>query len=482
MGNPSQSQFTQDSRTSGIINAMMPFARLRYLVAALCLSSVAAHAQTSRPVLMISIDGMKPEYITHADEHHLKIPTLRRFLREGAYADGVIGVTPTVTYPSHTTLVTGVEPAVHGIYNNQVFDPTRDFAGAWYWYNEDVRVATLWSAAHEKGIKTASVSWPVSVDAKGVDYLIPEYWRVSVGGTNPNPDDRHLMAAISRPVGMLPELERENGPYMAGNDTSVDGDRTRTKFSLAILREKKPGFMTIHLSSLDGSEHEHGPFSAEADETLEAIDGMVAQLIEAARANDPRTDIVIVSDHGFADSPHGVNLAIPFLEAGLITMGKSPMGTMHVTSWQAEPWAAGGMAPIMLHDPSDQAVREKVKTILDKLAADPNSGVERILTQEEAKKYGGFPDGAWLVVLKMGYITGGQLSGPLVSDSPEKGAHGWINDDPEMHASFFAMGDGIAHGKDLGTIDMRRIAPTVAGILGATLPDAKQPKLDVAGK
>ncbi|MFT4113566.1 alkaline phosphatase family protein [Silvibacterium sp.] len=468
---------------------MMPLARV--LTAALLASFAAAPAcmqaqsssQSARPVLMISIDGMKPEYVTHADEHHLKIPTLRRFVGEGAYADGVVGVMPTVTYPSHTTLVTGVWPAVHGIYNNQVFDPTRDFSGAWYWYNEDVRVETLWQAAHEKGLKTAAVSWPVSVDAKGVDYLLPEYWRSSVGGDHPNPDDRHLMAAISRPLGMLPELERENGPYMAGNDTSVDGDRTRTKFSLAILHEKKPGFMTIHLSSLDGSEHEHGPFSDEADATLEAIDGMVGQLIEAARANDPRTDVVIVSDHGFADSPHGVNLAIPFLQAGLITMSKaSYIGAPRVTAWQAEPWAAGGMAPIMLHDPNDQAVREKVKTILDKLAADPNSGVERILTQEEAKKYGGFPDAAWVVVLKMGYITGSQLSGPLVSDSPEKGAHGWITDDPEMHASFFAMGEGIAHGKDLGTIDMRQIAPTVAGILGANLPDAKQPKLDVTGK
>lgn len=455
--------------------------RVFLLFFAICVCAAPLSAQNT-PVLMISIDGMKPEYITHADEHHLKIPTLRLFVAEGTYADGVIGVMPTVTYPSHTTLVTGVWPAVHGIYNNQVFDPTRDFAGAWYWYNEDVRVPTLWSAAHEKGIGTASVSWPVSVDAKGVDYLIPEYWRVSVGGDHPNLDDRYLMAAISRPPGLLPALERENGPYMADNDTSIDGDRTRTRFSLAILREKKPGFMTIHLSSLDGAEHEYGPFSQRADDTLEAIDGMVAQLIQAARANNADTDIVIVSDHGFADSPRAVNLAVPFIDAGLITVGKSPMGTMRVTSWQAEPWMAGGMAAIMLHDPGDAAVREKVKAILDRLTADPGSGIDRILTQEQAKKYGGFPDAAWIVVLRMGYITGGKLSGALVGDSPEKGAHGWLTDFPEMHASFFAMGPGIAHGKDLGIIDMRRIAPTVAGILGVTLPDARQPSLDLADR
>jgi predicted AlkP superfamily pyrophosphatase or phosphodiesterase len=458
-----------------------PFRALA-LFTALVACSLAAVAQ-QRPVLMISIDGLKPEYITHADEHGLKIPTLRRFVTEGTYADGVIGVMPTVTYPSHTTLMTGVSPAVHGIYNNQVFDPTRDFSGAWYWYNDDVRVPTLWQAAHEHGLSTASVSWPVSVNAKGVDYLIPEYWRVSVGGTVKNNDDRFLMGAISRPVGMLAEMEQKLGPYMAGNDTSVEnGDRVRTKFSLEIIRTKKPQFMTIHLSAMDGSEHEYGVFSAEANATLEAVDGMVKELIDAAMANDPKTVVAIVSDHGFTNTPKAVNLAIPFIEAGLVKLGKSPMGATHVTEWQAEPWMGGGMAAIMLHDPANTQVREQVRGILDKIAADPANGVDRILGPEEIRKYGGFPDAAFVVVMKIGYLTGGGLSGAMVTDSPEKGAHGFMPDFPDMHASFFLMGSGLAHGKDLGTIDMRRIAPTIAGIIGASLPTAKEAPLDVAGK
>ncbi len=453
----------------------------RALCAALFFLVFVFHASAqSRPVLMISIDGLKPEYITHADEHGLKIPTLRRFVAEGAYADGVIGVMPTVTYPSHTTLVTGVAPAVHGIFNNQVFDPTRDFSGAWYWYNNDVRVPTLWQAAHERGLSTASVSWPVSVNAKGVDYLIPEYWRVSVGGGVKNNDDRYLMAAISRPVGMLGEMEQKLGPYMAGNDTSVEnGDRVRTKFSLEILRTKKPQFMTIHLSAMDGSEHEYGVFSAEADATLEAVDGMVKELIDAAMANDPHTVVAIVSDHGFTNTPKAVNLAIPFIEAGLVKMGKTPMGTTHVTSRDAEPWMGGGMAAVMLHDPANTQVREQVRGIIEKIAADPANGVDRILGPEEIKKYGGFPDAAFVIVMKDGYLTGGGLSGAMVTDSPEKGAHGFMPDFPQMHASFFVMGSGVAHGKDLGTIDMRRIAPTIAGILGASLPTAKEAALPV---
>jgi hypothetical protein len=117
------------------------------------------------PVLMISVDGMKPEYVLEARASGLKIPFLRRLAAEGAYAEGVMGVWPTVTYPSHTTLVTGVAPAEHGIYSNLEFDPYQRFKDSWFWYARQVRVPTLWQAAHAQGITTASIGWPVTVGA-----------------------------------------------------------------------------------------------------------------------------------------------------------------------------------------------------------------------------------------------------------------------------------------------------------------------------
>jgi predicted AlkP superfamily pyrophosphatase or phosphodiesterase len=441
---------------------------------------VALHAA---PVLMISIDGLKPEYVTHAAEHGLKVPTLRRFLVDGTYADGVVAVTPTVTYPDHTTLITGVWPAEHGIVNNTVFDPKRTMDGAWYWYAGDIRVPTLWDAAHQKGIGTASVSWPVSVNATSVDTLIPEFWRTANDSVDPedaNSQDIELMAAISRPDGMLFERQKRLGPYMMGNDTTVEGDRVRTRYSLDILERQKPGFITIHLSSLDESEHESGPFSPDANKTLEAIDGMVAQLIDAALRNDPKTVIVIVSDHGFASVHHALNIAIPFLQSGLIQAKIGADGHATVTSWQAEPWATGGMAAIMLHDPKDAKTREDVRALLSKLAADPANGIAKILDRDEIKQTGGFPDAEFILALQPGFTIGGAFAGPLVSDKPSVlGTHGYLPSYPEMRASFFVLGAGIAKGRDLGVIDMRQIAPTVASILGVSLPTAKQPKLNL---
>ena len=440
-------------------------------------STLPALAQAPHhPVLLISVDGMRPDYVTQADAHHLRIPTLRRIMAQGAYAEGVQGVFPTVTYPSHTTLVTGVAPAVHGISNNQLFDPERHLSGAWFWYAPDIKVPTLFQAAHAAGLSTASVSWPVTADSADIDFLIPEYWRTASPADAFNPEDRRLMDAISRPSGEVARIEAHTGtPYMKGNETTIEGDEIRTRYSLDLLAEHRPEFMAVHLSSLDEEEHLHGPFSPEANADLEAIDSMLARLIKQEGKNFPEATIAIVSDHGFAGIHTAVNLYIPFLAAGLIQTTPSPTGTPAVKSWLAEPWLAGGMAAIMLHDPNDNASRDKVHTLLEKLAADPANGIEAILTSDQVAQFGGFPNAAFVVTLRAGFYTGAALTGPLLVETPGHGTHGYNPaTTPEMRASFFIAGPGIAGSRNLGLIDMRQIAPTLAHILGVSLPDARQ--------
>jgi predicted AlkP superfamily pyrophosphatase or phosphodiesterase len=441
--------------------------------------AAAAHAA---PVLMISIDGIKPEYITQADAHGMKIPYLRTLPRDGTYAEGVVGIWPTITYPSHTTLITGVWPDEHGITNNQEFDPLQRFGGAWNWYAAGIRVPTLWQAAHKAGLRTASVGWPVSVGATDVDTLIPEYWRGQNVSGSSDPQDQMLMAALARPDTLIKQLEPAAGPYMNGNDTSIGGDETKTRYALEILRRFKPGFMTLHLSSLDDAQHAHGPFSPEACADLEAIDGMIARLAHQEFANNPSAVVVIVSDHGFMNITHAINLAIPFLQAGLAqgTLNSATKAP-EISSWKAEPWMAGGMAAIMLHDPGDLATEEQVHDMLAKLAADPANGIAEVLDRDAIHKRGAFPDAAFLVVFKPGYYAGSALSGSLITPiAGTRGSHGFSPEYPEMRASFFAVGAGIAHHRDLGVVDMRQIAPTVAGILHVAMPTAKATPLHVA--
>ena len=426
-----------------------------------------AHAA---PVLMISVDGLKPEYVLDADAHGLKIPFLRSLLRDGAYARGVTGVWPTVTYPSHTTLLTGVAPAEHGIYNNLEFDPKNTFANAWYWYAQQIRVPTLWQAAHEAGLSTASIGWPVSVGATAVDFLIPEYWRVA-RLTDVDPSDALLLAAMSRPEGLLQKMQARLGPYMRGNDPSPPGDEIKTRYALDILKTQKPKFMTIHLSSLDEEQHGHGPFSAEANADLEVIDGQLAQLFAASRANDPKAIALVVSDHGFVQVTHKVNLMQPFLRAGLLPSGGP---------WKAQPWSGSGMAAVMLHDPADSHTESQVRDLLQAMKADPSNGVAEVLERDAIKQRGAFPDASFLIVMKLGYYALSDATSPLLSDvQGTPGSHGFSPEYPEMRAAFFIEGSGIARGRNLGLIDMRQVAPTVAQLLGVRLPAATQPPLAV---
>jgi predicted AlkP superfamily pyrophosphatase or phosphodiesterase len=439
---------------------------MRTLALTALLAASLAAAQT--PVLMISIDGLRPDAITHAADHNLKVPNLRRFLTQGAYAEGVIGVVPTLTYPSHTTLVTGVSPAVHGIYSNTTFDPLFQNQVGWFWYAEQEHAPTLWQAAHAKGILTASINWPVTVDAPGIDLNLPEYWRAST------PDDLLLLHALARPLGLQQHFEHELGPWVDGNNITIATDQTRTSFAVALLRERHPGFFTLHLAALDEEEHASAPFSDESNHTLEAIDAMIGQLRDAALAVNPNAIVVIVSDHGFARTDFHTNLFGPLLRAGLITPGKpSALGLPTFASWKATLWPAGGSAAVMLHDPNDTASLDTIMKVLTDLAADPANGIDRILTADELHKLGGFPDARALVVLKPGYQLGYTFSGPIVTPAPSTGMHGYLPSNPDMRSTFMVMGHGIAPAHNLGLIDMRQIAPTLATLLNTTLPSAE---------
>ena len=146
------------------------------LLQVLLLNTCASHGKVVDHVVVISIDGLSPRYYTKEGTEKL-FPTLEHFTQRGSYANGVIGVLPTLTFPSHTTLVTGATPALHGISSNLLFDPLKRNQGGWNWFAEDIKADTLWKAAARKGLKTGSVFWPVTVGAR-IDYLIPAFWRI----------------------------------------------------------------------------------------------------------------------------------------------------------------------------------------------------------------------------------------------------------------------------------------------------------------
>ena len=414
------------------------------------------------PVVLISIDGLKPDYVLDADKHGLKIPNLRRLVAEGAHATGVTGVLPTVTYPSHTTMVTGTAPAKHGVIANSPFDPFSKNLNGWYWYAEDIRVPTLWDVCAKARIVTGSVDWPVTVGAN-ITFNIVQYWRAE------NAEDRKVIRALSTP-GLFAEAEVALGPYTDGNDYSVAGDVRRAAFNVYLLEKKRPRFHLSYFGALDEEEHKTGPYSAQTFAILEQLDGVIGQVRAAAeRIGGGRAIICVVSDHGFKLTDKEVNLNSALREAGLIELNEQG----RVKSWRAFAWYGGGSAGIMLRDEKDDQARKTAGDALSRLANDPSSGVTKVADRAAARVMGGFPDAAFVVALRSGYRLGSKLQGPVTAAVRPGGTHGYAPDVPEMNSAFFIAGPGIAAGRDLGQIDMRDIAPTLAALLAVKLETAE---------
>jgi hypothetical protein len=432
-----------------------------------CAFRVGAQATnaTTHPVVLISIDGLKPEYVLQADVHGSRIPNLRGLVARGAHASGVVGVVPTVTYPSHTTLVTGVAPARHGIISNNTFDPLNRNQGRWYWYASDIRVPTLWDAVIDAGRTTGNVHWPVTVGAR-ITWNLPQYWRTGEA------DDRKLVRALSTP-GLYDAMERDVGtPYADGIDESIAGDELRARFAVRMIERRHPALMLAYFTALDHEQHGSGPFSPASLATLERIDAIVGALVAAAsRVYGRDVVIAIVSDHGFQRTTRAVNLIHALRSAGLVDYAAGVDDKP--TAWRATIWPGGASAAIMLADTTDERSRTRVMQLLRSLAADTANGIDHVIDGAELRRRGGFPGAIALVNLRDGYTLGDNSRGPLVVPVSPGGMHGYLPDSPAMRASFIVAGPGIPAGRALGVIDQRAIAPTLARLLGVRLPDAE---------
>lgn len=438
--------------------------RLTLAVAAMCVASTAR----AGPVLLISIDGLQPADVIKAEERGLKIPNLRRFVKEGGHATGVRGVLPTVTYPSHATLLTGTAPAKHGIIGNTTFDPMQINQGGWYWYASAIKVPTLWDAARKAGMTVGNVHWPVSVGARSVTWNLPQIWRTG------HADDRDLVAALATPD-LLADMEARLGQYAPGIDETLAGDETRGRFAVDMIARHKPGFMTVYLTSLDHEQHGKGPDTPAAHAVLERIDAIVGTLVAAEMAAHPDATIAVVSDHGFARIDTEISLFRAFIDDGVISL--DPNGK--VTGWDAMPWTSGGSAAIVLARPEDAALVARVAALLARLKADPAMKIADVADRAAIDSMGANPKASFYINLAPGASSAGfkGATAPRVAPSAYKGTHGYFPQAPAMRSTFLIMGKGIAAGRNYGEIDMRAIAPTLAAIMGVALPDAEVPAL-----
>ncbi len=436
----------------------------------------AGASQNSKPakrIIVISLDGLDARYLEKRDEYKLKIPNLRRLMADGATARGVWSVYPSVTYPAHTTIVTGAYPAKHGILGNEIFEPPdAPRTGKWNWFADDIKIDTLWNAATRANLKTAMVSWPVSAGTG--DFNLPEIYQSGL-----SQEQTWLrIAGNTRPKELVAELTQRGGSLFGGV-TRDESDDLRTRFAEYIVEGKRPDVVLVHLFDLDHFEHDFGPFTPEVFAILEKVDGYVGRILAAAeRAGTlDESAIFIVSDHGFLPVTKQVHPGVLLVKAGLVklqdTTGRgNDTGTL-ATDWRAAAYPTSGSCSIILRDPNDKEMIKKVREIFKPLAGKSDSGILRVLEAAEVRKVGGNPRATLMLEGADGYTFGGNYSGDFITSYSRKGQHGFLPTRPNYKASLIVSGAGITRRGNLGDVRMIDIGPTIASVLNLKLNDAE---------
>lgn len=440
----------------------MPFSPRRRLAAALFLlfavplfSGMArAAAEDEARVILVSIDGLMPDFYLRADELGLEVPNLRRLMAEGAFATGVEPTVPSNTFPGHVTMITGTWTRRHGITDNDRFAPGEPNHRQLFHYYFDIADPTLFDAVREAGGSAAAVWWPVTTQAPA-GFLLPD-----VPGDVPE----RAKFIYSHSTANVRDL-------LAGPDAVEEvTDALRLELTLEAVRGPY-NFIAAHFISLDAAQHDFGPFSPESYAVAETLDGYIGQIMEANAESgfSGETAIVVASDHGFLPIDTGIIPGTLFRALGLIEVN----GEGEVEEWQAYPWAGGGLIAVYLKDPADGEARERTDAAIEFLAANEMFGVRRVFREEELDELTGLPGAYAVLAMRSGFGISDSLTMNrlILKPTRTRGLHGFVPvDTPEMRASLLLHGPGIAAGRNLGQVEMVDIAPTVAALLGVDLP------------
>ncbi len=361
-------------------------------------------AQISKPyVVLVSLDGFRYDYARRFGATHI----LALAQRGSSAPQGMIPVFPSVTFPSHYSMVTGLYPEHHGIVFNSFYDPVRrrEFVfsrdgndGSWY------GGIPLWVLAERQNMRTASFFWPGSDAA--IDGLRPTYSLAY---------DSHVT-----------------------NNARVD----QAIAWLGLPPEKRPHFITLYFGEVDAAGHATGTNSPQLAAAVRSVDSAIARLVSGIAQTGLPVDLFVLSDHGMAD-----------VQGGWIDLEKFAALSGFITSGP------------LLYAPDEAAaarVYSQLRGASDKFTVYRRRDVPRHLHFNSNPRIGDpvvIPTGPYLIRAR-------NPNNPR-EQPPPKGMHGY---DPQsmiaMRAIFYAAGPDIRPGLQLPPFENIHVYPLIAAILG----------------
>ncbi len=375
--------------------------------------------QMAKPyVIMVSLDGFRYDYVKkyHAD-HLLALAT------EGASApEGMLPAYPSITFPNHYTIVTGLYPEHHGIVANSFYDPARKDT---YSYHDSKAVGDgtwyggtpLWVLAEQQGMRAASFFWVGSeADVQGVR---PSYY-LKFDGSFPNPKRVEQVIAW-----------------------------------LHLPPEERPHMITLYFSDTDSAGHRYGPDSPQEAEAVHELDGEIGKLVDDIKESKLPVDLIVLADHGMVEVK---GAPIHLDEYGLKASSFEPI-----------------IGPLVYpkSDGDAQKAYEALRGKSDKFTVYRRAQVPAYLHFDSNPREGD------PVVVPTGPYFINAIADPRGDEHPPVGMHGYdATRTPEMKAIFFAAGPDIRPGITLEPFENVNVYPLVAKILGLDITHLKTGPID----
>ena len=418
-------------------------------------------------LVLVSVDSLQSGDL----KAFLNLPYMASVASEISVVKNVREIYPTLTYPIHNTMITGVYPATHGITHNQRLsiqpeNPDFNIMGSnWYWEKSNLKVPTLVDAVIEAGGTAATVLWPTTAGEKR-GFNVPEIWPEA------GEDPRELMERTASPAVLDAYYQR----FMSRYDWRSPIDFAEYSIDIAadILQNHKPDLLLCHFAHLDYFRHDYGVYAKEAAYALRMMDVAIGRLMKAAKdaGTWEQTNFVILGDHGQINIRQIFNLNNLLQKYGFIRCGDNGK----ITDYDAYSFSAGFSTQIMLRNPDDAEIKKRLHQILLDMQAEFPEYIDRVYTADEAMKEEQLM-GDFNFVLEgtEGTLFANDLHEKLIIPygTPEykmyRATHGHHPSKGEK-PPFIAFGPGICPGNHIDHGTMLDVCPTLAALVGVDMP------------
>ena len=417
-------------------------------------------------IIVISSDAMVGEDL----EYFKTLPNYKKYIAGGAEIKNVSSIYPSVTFPAHVTMMTGLYPDKHGVFSNMQLIPGSD-PTPWQWNYDFIHGTDIFRVAKAAGKTTAAVLWPVTAFNPSIDYHIADYWAQGVDDTN---EKAFARAGANEEV---LEIMRKNDFLIKGVEREHP---QRDEYGIAcaadIVRKFAPDLLLVHPANIDAVRHENGVFGPHLMPAIDALDRWLGMICEAAEEAGTLqdTDIFIVSDHGQQEVRRNIEINVLLQEHGFIRLAEDGS----IADWDAYCLSNGMSALIFLKDKTDKALYDRVYQLLKDLLKEEVYGFSRVYTEEEARKEEHFGGEFSFVLETDGYTAfGDYYTRPLIRELTNsdyrfgKATHGYLPQNGPQPI-LLAKGPDIKNGVELSGNHIVNEAPTYAKIFGLEIPGA----------